>query len=211
MNYIPINKNLLFSFFLLLSFVPAKGQNYIFEGIIGKKEAVIAFNITDNEIFDGQYYLKKNKAIIPLESVYIDSSHLMLYTLDANNNDTFSTFNLEFFENNMELNGSFKANDNIVEEVFFKWLDITKINHKFPGHILTEAFKLESPFLYSYTSDVNFNKTKKQLKNGSYDALEIVVNKNHNLPSIRFVNTIISSTFYIKSIPKINIFQHFFI
>lgn len=163
-------------------------QNYIFEGIIGKKEAILGFEQTGKEINNAQYYLQSNKEIINLETHKVDSQTLFFYTLDANNEDTFSQFFLTFGENNMTLNGKFKANDNISESAYFTWLDITKIEHNFDGHILSEAYKSELPFLYVYTSQIKFNKAIRQIKSGKYDALTLVKNWPNDIPSIRFVN-----------------------
>jgi hypothetical protein len=69
----------------------------------------------------------------------------------------------------MTVNGTYKANDNILESAFFTWLDITKIKHLYSGHLLTEAYKTELPFLYVYTSNITFDKPIEQINNGKYD------------------------------------------
>lgn len=181
-------KNILCLSLIFLFALPNYSQNFIFEGIIGKKEAVLGFEYIGNEYSNAQYYLKQDKAIVPLEINELDSQTILFYTLDANNEDTFSTFTLSFGANRLTINGIYKGNDGLKEEAYFTWLDITKINHRYAQHYLTRAYKTEIPFLYVYTSDIQFNKTVKQINAGKYDALQIVKNWPNEIPSIRFIN-----------------------
>lgn len=163
-------------------------QNYIMEGIIGKKPAVIGFEKDELDIYEAKYFLRSNQTVVELESYSLDTNTVIFYTLDANNEDTFSVFNLTFSEDGLKLNGNFNANDGLVEEVYFTWLDITKIDHKYAGNNLIEAFKVEQPFLYTYTSGIVFNRNTKEIMNGKYDKLTIVTNAPNEIPTIRFIN-----------------------
>ena len=64
-------------------------QNYILQGIIGKKIAILSLVKEGKEIYDAKYYLAENRDVVLLEANYIDSTNLILYSLDANNEDTF--------------------------------------------------------------------------------------------------------------------------
>lgn len=151
-----------------------------------KKNAILSLVKEDKDIYDARYYLAENRDVVMLEANSIDSTQVILYSLDANNEDTLSRFYLKFEDNYRQLNGIFKGNDGIAEEAYFNWLDITKIKHNYASNTTVKSFKKEIPFLYTYTADLKFNIKIKEVKNGEYDKVIIVKDKANSIPSIRF-------------------------
>jgi len=172
--------------FIILLTSSVSGQNYIMQGIIGKKLTILGLFKDGNEIFDARYYHVENKDVVNLESHVIDSTHVLFYTLDANNEDTLSRFNLNFEDHFRQLNGTYAGNDNLQEEVYFAWLDITKTNHQYANNSMVQSFKTEIPFLYTYTSDLKFKGKIKEITGEKFDKITIVKNKAYSIPSIRF-------------------------
>ena len=162
-------------------------QNYILQGIIGKKIAILSLVKEGKEIYDAKYYLAENRDVVLLEANYIDATNLILYSLDANNEDTLSRFYLKFEDQYRQLNGTFMGNDGLKEEAYFNWLDITKIKHNYASNNMVKSFKTEIPFLYTYTSDLKFDANVKEVLNGKFDKITIVKNKANSIPSLRFV------------------------
>jgi|GEM_PF-5336271 len=175
----------LFTFSIALFCFQLQSQNYILRGVIGNNEAVLAFDLTDDDIDDAAYYLNKNKAVIALVGSVIDSNVFVFYQFDPNYEDTMGTMFLQL-RDDLYMDGLYKGNDGLVQEMHFSWYDITKINHLYKDNQLIEELKVEVPFRYVYTSDMVFNEPVDSVVINKFDKLLIVKNLPSEIPSIAF-------------------------
>ena len=182
---IKIKHVLLVLFSILLQDI--KSQNYIFEGRIGSNRAILAFDLSENELNEAFYYLEKNKTIIPLISVVLDTNNFLFYTMDANMEDTFSKIFVTMKDFRL-LIGTFESNDGLIISANFNFFDITKIKHKFGNIALIDELKKEVPFQYVYTADVDFTERIEQYGFLKGDSVIVSVEKNTRIPSLIFKN-----------------------
>jgi len=174
-----------FTLFIILFSFQLQAQNYIFRGVIGNNDAVLAFDLLDSNISDASYYLNKNKAVISMIGNVIDSNVFVFYQLDPNYEDTLGIMLLQMHDY-MYLDGVYKTNDGLTQDMHFSWYDITKINHLYADNQLINELKVEVPFRYVYTADMTFNVPVDSVTINKFDKILIVKNLPSEIPSIGF-------------------------